>query len=402
MSVQKGGPDRIDAVLDADYSGALSILLRYPSPEPHSPQAFVQDALYLEQNPTAERGGFLIAKYSGRPPESPLTHSRSLVRPAMTSRLWEEFKRRSESTSPISASARNSPKSLETLLQDVSQGIQRRTEAWGVAKAVRGAVTEARRNMPTMNYDAASRLGATRSEPSSTAAQESTTAELGLQTRLDRLQERNQELASTLSEALKDLREQLGSRDDSGASPNESVKGALDRIESVKKCLADSIVPAAASANSNAPRPDVARSDSPQSPAPVTDPAHPPKSPSVSEPLPRSPPVVNMPNLSTGRATKRPDAQTDGLVSSGRERPRSVVRPSLSDAGFSWMLGGNRTLSTFVSPASVPPEQTRHHDHPRGRNGPLFKNHADDTPKTAEADRDELALHNLSGSRGPL
>ena len=112
-------------MLKADYSGALSMLLRYPSPQPHAPHTFVHDALHLEQNPTAERGSFLIAKYSGKPPESPKRHSQSGFRPPRKAFLWEDFKNRSNSGSDASSPARNSPKSLESLFQDVSQGIQR-------------------------------------------------------------------------------------------------------------------------------------------------------------------------------------------------------------------------------------------------------------------------------------
>ncbi|CAG8018657.1 unnamed protein product [Penicillium nalgiovense] len=54
----------------ADYTTALTLLLRYPSPQPHTSQTFVHDTLYLEQNPTADRGSFIISKYSGRPPDA--------------------------------------------------------------------------------------------------------------------------------------------------------------------------------------------------------------------------------------------------------------------------------------------------------------------------------------------
>ncbi|KAJ5492766.1 hypothetical protein N7539_001512 [Penicillium diatomitis] len=396
-------------LLEADYSGALSILLRYPSPEPHSPQTFVRDALYLEQNPTAERGVFLISKYSGRPPESSQIRSRSNVRPAMTSKIWEEFKRRSDSASPTSPSARNSPKSLESLLQDVSLGIQRRTEAWGVAKAVRGAVTEARRNMQTMNYEAAPRFGTSRSGPLSgvaggTQSQESASTELKLQNQLNHLEQRNRELASTLGEALKDLREQLASSKDSGALQSESIKDTLDRVQSVQICLEESTVPLAPRTSDNATRPETVHAHSIQpavsSSEQVKSPS--PASPAASVESPPSPPVMNVPNLSKSRDAKKPNASSDEFTNTSRERPRSLVRPSLADSGFSWMLGGNRTLSTFVSPASVPPEQTRHHDQPRSKNGPNSKNHADEAFHSAEAEQDELALHNLSGSRGPL
>ncbi|GLI73612.1 hypothetical protein PoHVEF18_001832 [Penicillium ochrochloron] len=403
-------------LLAADYSGALSMLLRYPPSEPHSPQAFVHDALYLEQNPTAERGSFLISKYSGRSPESSNRRSRSGIRPAMKAQLWEDFKGRSESNSPGSSPARNSPKSLEALFQDVSQGIQRRTESWGVAKAVRGAVTEARKNMQTMHYEPGPRFNAARPKPVSTMAvkgapQRPTPTELGLQTKIARIEERNQELATLLSEALKDLRVQLDTVEDMDATSNETVKHALDRVQSVQSCLEDSMLPVPVGRTSHSTAVDQVTPESAQS---VSEPASHLETPDVAEKQDQQeaqpPPLADVPKPSMDSGTAKAVSTattsattTDGHADAGREGPRAAVRPSLSDAGFSWMLGGNRGLSTFVSPASVPPEQTRHPEPPRSKGGsPLFGNHGDEKPRTDKAKHDELALHSLSGARGPL
>ncbi|OKP14827.1 TBC1 domain family member 5 [Penicillium subrubescens] len=403
-------------VLPQIFLTALSMLLRYPPSEPHSPQAFVHDALYLEQNPTAERGSFLISKYSGRSPESSKRRSRSGIRPAMRAQLWEDFKGRSESNSPGSSPARNSPKSLEALFQDVSQGIQRRTESWGVAKAVRGAVTEARKNMQTMHYEPGPRYNVARTKPVSTMAvkgvsQRPTPTELGLQTKIDRLEERNHELATILNEALKDLRMQLDTVKDTDKTANDTVKYALDRVQSVQSCLEDSMLPLPVRSTSHATAVDQVL---PETAPSVSEPASHIETPDVAEkqdqqdarpPLPVDAPKSSM-NSATAKAasvTTTSATTTDGHTDFGREGPRAAVRPSLSDSGFSWMLGGNRGLSTFVSPASVPPEQTRHPEPPRSKGGsPLFGNHGDEKPRADEAKHDELALHSLSGARGPL
>ena len=391
------------------------MLLRYPPSEPHSPQAFVHDALYLEQNPTAERGSFLISKYSGRPPESSKRRSRSGIRPAMKAHLWEDFKGRSASSSPDFSPARNTPKSLEALLQDVSQGIQRRTEAWGVAKAVRGAVTEARKNMQTMHYEPGPRFGAARPRPVPTVAikgapQGPTPTELGLRTKIDRLEERNQELATLLGQALKDLRVQLDTVKDLETTTNGTVKQALERVQSVQSCLEDSRLPPPVGSTSHTVTVD---SLLPQSPPPASESAnhletpdmaesHGPKSARPSSLADVAGPGINRGTTEAISVAISSATTTDGHGDAGREGPRAVVRPSLSDAGFSWMLGGNRGLSTFVSQASVPPEQTRHQDHPRKGSSPLFGTHEDEHPKTDEAEHDLLALRSLSGAQGPL
>ncbi|KOS37261.1 hypothetical protein ACN38_g11954 [Penicillium nordicum] len=75
----------------------------------------------------------------------------------------------------------------------------------------------------------------------------------------------------------------------------------------------------------------------------------------------------------------------------------------MTDSGFSWMLGGGRNLSGFVSSTSPPPEQTRHLDQSRGKPKPnaLFGLSGDDNPGT-DSEHSELALHSLRGSRDPL
>lgn len=333
----------------------------------------------------------------------------------MKAHLWEDFKGRSASSSPDSSPARNSPKSLESLLQDVSQGIQRRTEAWGVAKAVRGAVTEARKNMQTMHYEPGPRFGAARPRPVSTVAvkgapQGPTPTELGLQTKIDRLEERNQELATLLGEALKDLRVQLDMVKDLETTTNDTVKQALEQVQSVQSCLEDSMLPPPVGSTSHTVTVD---SVTPQSPPPASEAANHLETPDMAESHgqktapPSSLADAAGPSINSGTtdaisvATSNATT-TDVHADAGREGPRAAVRPSLSDAGFSWMLGGNRGLSTFVSQASVPPEQTRHQDHSRKGSSPLFGTHGDEHSKTDEAEHDLLALRSLSGARGPL
>ncbi|KAJ5684428.1 uncharacterized protein N7477_000773 [Penicillium maclennaniae] len=363
-------------LLKADYSSALSMLLRYPSPGPHAPQTFVHDALYLEQNPTAERGSFIISKYSGREPELKRpSHSRT--RPARAAHLWEEFRNRSNSNSSTSSPTRNSPKGLETLLQDVSQGIQRRTEAWGVAKAVRGAVTEARRNMQTMHYEPGPRTGPSLRRPSSTLIPSAvpkgpTPTELGLEKKISLLEARNKELARALGDALEDLRSELATIKDMDSNSNDAVKQALARAESVMGCLEDSSQSLPVSSASQSPEIAPVTADSAfSSPSPSPSLAA-SSAANTSEEMaqndmqstPQSHPDAEGRTkggtarvASTAINIHNPDAQTENLVP-------NLIRPSLSDAGFSWMLEGSRNLSTFVSSASVPPEQTRHQETP--------------------------------------
>lgn len=386
------------------------MLLRYPSPQPRAPHTFVHDALYLEQNPTAERGSLLISKYSGRQPESPRRHSQSGLRPARRAHLWEDLNKRGENSPPASISARNSPKSLETLLQDVSQGIQRRTESWGVAKAVRGAVTEARKNMQTMHYEPTPRGPATKPRPSfvtSSMPERRGPTELGLESKINRLEAKNKELAAILGESLKDLHLQLAAVKDLDPSSNNEVKQTLDRAESVRSCLEDPLHPVATA-------PVVPKVEG-QSARPTHPATSPPKADSKPEDvaqkdlpdLPDVPhPKTDAPGPSAESGTSQPVSKGRSQISTGQTEPkrealRSHVRPSLSDSGFSWMLEGGRDhASSFVSSASVPPEQTRHPDLSRKPGSPLFGNTGDEPESDTE--HDKLALHSLRSARGPL
>lgn len=375
------------------------MLLRYPPPQSHAPSTFVHDALYMEQNPTAERGSFIISKYSGRQPESSKRHSQSGLRPARKAYLWEDFKARNENSPPTHSAARNSPKSLETLLQDVSQGIQRHTESWGVAKAVRGAVTEARKNMQTMNYEPSHRGAVTKPKPSAVISDTSpkpTPTELGLKSKINRLEERNKELAISLKEALEDIQSQLATAKDLDPSSKDAVKQALARAGSVQSCLEDPLIPVttvqiksqparpvAPPSNARSKPDDLAQKDLPDTPLSQVD--------------------ASGPNAESG--TSQPDSAATSRIATtsqaqmGCEVPRATIRPSLTDSGFSWMLEDNRNVSSFVSSASAPPEQTRHPDLSRSPGSPLFGTGGDEPESVAE--HDELALRSLRSDRGP-
>ncbi|KAJ5959847.1 uncharacterized protein N7479_006997 [Penicillium vulpinum] len=403
-------------LLAADYTTALTLLLRYPSPQPHTPQTFVHDALYLEQNPTADRGSFIISKYSGRPPDSKIRNHPG-ARPTRKAFLWEDFKKRSESNSPGGSPARNSPKSLESLFQDVSQGIQRRTEAWGVAKAVRGAVTEARKNMQTMHYEAnmrgSSRIvsAASSSDIQPKALMATTATSARLETKINQLEERNQALATILREALNDLGSQLANIKDLDSDTNSAVKQALIKAESVQVCLADSSIPVDPPLE---PHVDSELSQLDESQETITSTMGKTEGNIVAdEGQSRTTSPANMdttgPKTESGthsvlatRSRMNSDRKTENARAiPSRSTVRSTVRPSMTDSGFSWMLGGGRNLSGFVSSTSPPPEQTRHLDQSRGKPNTLFGSNGEDNLGT-DSEHGQLALHSLRGSRDPL
>lgn len=347
------------------------MLLRYPSPHPHSPQTFVHDALSLRRDPTAERGSLIISKYSGSPPDLSKRRSQSSMRPTATRRVYprSDLMDRSESSSPARTPGGNVPRGFEGLLQDVSEGIQRRTETWGVAKAVRGAVTDARKNMHTMQWE---RPRATRPEDVSIAPRDgnwaygSNAASDDLKTRIDLLEERNSVLAKMLGQAVHDLRADMGKTEDTKA--NDAMKQALTRVESVQICMEDSSIPLEFT--------DTHSSGGTTNPKERAKEEGQGEQPSTSE-------TSRQRENQTQTSKPRPD--------SGSAPTGSNVRPSLAESEFSWMLGRDRNASSFASSASLPPEQTRH------RAKPLFGNGEEDQRRgSAESD---VAMNSLRGRR---
>ncbi|KAL4780775.1 rab-GTPase-TBC domain-containing protein [Aspergillus varians] len=387
-------------LLGSDSSTALTTLLRYPSPDPHAPVSFVQDGLYLEQNPTPERGAFIISKYSGKPPElSKMADSTGRIRPSRKFQFRSNFKDSSGASSPSRSSARNSPLSIEALLQDVSEGIQRRTEIWGVAKAVRGAVSEAKKNMQSIQSEQTSRL--TKFEdpavirgPDPTSYREpEATAEL--KAKLEGLWERNQILAKTLGEAVNDIRSQMANNGTLNAEATNSVEQALAKVEFVQGNL-ETPYPAP---NATQPSKDSAATHrAKRSDGPVVVEGN----PTISENDKRAHTSIDSSTASTP-SSKSPVESDSGQRSVLSPKPvnnarplRNATRSSLANSEFSWMLGGDRHLSGFVSPASVPPEQTRHSES-RNKQSTLFGN--GDVEQKPNVEPDGMAMKSLRGPK---
>src|SRR5579862_4683692 len=128
--------------MEADYSTALTLLLRYPSPgRPHGPSTFVDDALYLRDNLTVTGGIEMISKYSGKPPAPLGPESRSSTprqRPSHSKKpsISTPKKLSSRIRAPLASPARfiQQQGGLEALLQDAARGFYDRGEKWGSTK----------------------------------------------------------------------------------------------------------------------------------------------------------------------------------------------------------------------------------------------------------------------------
>lgn len=284
-----------------------------------------------------------------------------------------------------------------------------------MAKAVRGAVTEARKNMQTMHYEPGPRVAAPKQTPSPSATKMPTATELSLEKKIRILGERNQALASALGDALQDLRTQLDTMMEPGSPLNETVHQTLARAESVQSCLKDPSLsllavttPKISGAEGETIEPAAATPPPPAIPPALNGPAG--ETQTDPQDTPQHHADASGPSIESGTSgpvgiaiSRAKSANAAGLSDGERNGLRSNARPSLADAGFSWMLGGSQNhLSTFVSSASVTPEQTRHQEQPRQKGSPLFGTGGEDQKPGTCAESDELAMRSLRGSRRPL
>lgn len=357
----------------------MTLLLRYPSPQAHPPSTFVRDALYLEKNPTPGRGRFIISKYSGRAPEQKFHHHDA---DRYSSGLKLPLRRRSRDIGNVSAEGGGGPKNLENILQDVSEGIQ----SWGVAKAVRGAVTEAKKNMQSMHTEKGigfppSGHAAATGKPSPRKARRYAEFEPKA---VDRMEERNKILASGLNDAVNDLLQSLVK---SGALEGDEkipITEAITKVQSVQSCLEDSTVPV-----------------DPPSQTWVEKSAGDNTSEQKEQPAPRKEEIDPMghpakPNADASSSFMAPNSTNDARELGAHDRS-APPRAKLADSEFSWMLEGGRQLSEFVD-SSIPPERARQNSS-SNRTNPLFGG-AGDQGDQKGAEFDDLAMNSLRGPKG--
>ena len=382
--------DRSVLVLEADYSSALSLVLRYPPPDPHSAESFVQDGLYLEQHLTPEGGAFIISKYSGRPPV--------LTRRPRTTRAMEisgrgnktrrgSAKQKSEGSSPNRPPGISPHKGLESLFQDVTEGVQRRTETWGVAKAVRGAMVEARRNIQNIQSSSSSPIPSHGESPvSGWASPPKPRFENAreLNKKLQALEARNKALSKMLGDALDELRIHNNTDEKPDTNSQEASDLALARIQFVQVYLEDSTMPIPAVQYD-----DIARKSTDEEPNPLKDTTNRPSVRGADEP----PLITKMDSPSTPIRAKSPDKGTVSEPEISKQTSTSPgllshkSRTPLADSSLSWMLGENKHRNSFVSSASAPPEQNRNID-TKGKHG----NRGEDSRRRASVEEDGLIL----------
>ena len=257
-------------LLDADYNGALVLLLKYNTPEDGpTPQELTIDAVNLMKDFTRERAQQLIEKYSSRP----VDHSTTLPDP-------DDF-----ALDPASQPSTNTnsnlepkpntrrivtptlPKNVESMLQDAAKGVYDRGEKWGINKAVRDAVEEVRRGVrdmqtlqtpqlparaPRRHSRTQSRSGVLNKNNNNdilASGASSRQFDTGARLMIVQQQRRNETLARMLRDATARLWDiQREAAEAQGKMAEETVKGlgmVIARVQFVQVYLEDASIPLA-------------------------------------------------------------------------------------------------------------------------------------------------------------
>lgn len=361
-------------VIEADYSAALTLLLRYPVPEPpHGPQSFVEDALYLYRNLSEEGGKHIISKHSAGRESTPVRRSGSR-RGRRVGSMQQRGSHRSLSPRMSPSRFLHEQGGIEGIIQEAARGVYSRGEKWGVAKALRGAYEglQSASNTPK-------RLGSAPRWSLDTGSM--TTDETAKFTaRIHALEQRNINLAKLLEKATEDLwiqqRELTKERPDPAT---DALSLAIAKVQFVQVYLDNPTMPLPAEEAPDDRVDNIAAFDristidhgSPkaQSPtrAPIKDNRRNSKIRGPNSPLRTSPssPGKSAAALVTP-SDSTPSLNLPSTLSESQGSPRA--RPALAQSSFSWILGQEQRISDFVAASPFSTEMER----ARGRAGFLF------------------------------
>jgi TBC1 domain family protein 5 len=402
-------------LMEADYSTALTLLLRYslPRSSPNKPVSLVKDAFYLDQNRTPQAGAKLILHYSGKSPDprdkkggkkSRNSTDLSMHRPHTpgSQNHNKPVPRPVEVSSPGRPSAARflpQQKGLESLFQEVSGNLQKRTEGWNLSKTIQGAVNEVKRNMN--NSLAASpqipRVSYLSAENPIKQIGEGSPDDESFLRRIHELEQRNKALAKMLDGALESLRSVKFNEPEAKAAVEATFNISLAKIQFVSVYLSDPEIPIPPEepATSHVEAPNVAEKQILGTGDQVV-------AAEFEQPT-EVPVAAPVPNTKVDPAPgRKPLAQL-----TPQHQPRRQQRPSLAESSFSFMLGEGRHRSSFVSGVADLPEQTRVEQSRQAESKSRVKTVAAESKKEQQRERrgsesedDGFTLTSLQGVTG--
>ncbi|KAL8785128.1 MAG: hypothetical protein Q9213_003546 [Squamulea squamosa] len=392
-------------LLNADYSEALTLLLRYPVPEsPDGPSTFVNDALYLRQNIRQNGGADIISRYSGKNPEEE-NGSRT---PKLNSakRLKHARRPTSASFSPSRSAARflQEQGGIEHIIQEAAKGVYSRGEKWGVNKALRGAIEglQSGTNSPRRPADG-SRWSVDEGHvvPSISEA----TANL------EALEQRNKALAKLLGTAMEELwdqqRQHNQEKEDVLAN---ALSVAIAKVQFVQIYLENTTMPFSMDTTTAEVVGTQGHTEVAVAAAAVSDP-HDTNLQSFNDKSTPEKTDAGASVISHADNERAAKVAEDSLTASDpktkvpKSRPQAFPfhhpRPSLAQSSFSWMLGEDQRKSSFISPLPFPSDRRA----AREKAGFLFgegKNEAERKTQKgkAEEESEDKEVINLATIKG--
>ncbi|CAG8962438.1 hypothetical protein HYFRA_00014067 [Hymenoscyphus fraxineus] len=361
-------------LMEANYSVALMLLLKYPSPAPpYEPRSFVDDAIYLRDNFSIAGGSTIITKYGAKAPNIKPLDSRPST---PSSRVVSPEQRFSRTKSPLPSPSRylQQQGGVEALFRGAAKGVLERGERLGINQALRDAVGEVRQNMQSLQ---ASRSNSARSFRTADGTRWSLDDGRPVPTAkaaMSAMNNRNKQLARMLEAAMSDLRHVSNDNESNKEVCVEAMDLAIAKVDFVRIYLEDATMPLPPDSPPLAPSSDSTEASvSPpknllEPPLDIT-----PKSKSVEvetpepekeEPQQSKPrtlaisPLLSADNRITqkdkeNRASEDSTKVADDPVSQAAllPRPRAPVptRSSIAQSSFSWMLEPDPHSGSFKS-----------------------------------------------------
>ncbi|TVY21921.1 TBC1 domain family member 5 [Lachnellula arida] len=369
-------------LIEANYSVALMLLLKYPAPEPpYGPQSFVDDAIYLRENFSAAGGARIISKYGAQAPHS---QSSDLRPPTPLGQGLSPKHKLSRARSPLTspASFLQHQGGVEALFQGAARGVIDRGERLGINQAVRDAVGEVRKNMQGLQVSRSNSTRGQTSEGARWSLDEGRSVPTQSRATISAMNTRNQQLARMLDKAMVDLRDASLSKDGDKDKYVQAMDLAIAKVDFVRIYLEDSTMPLTpdspqlgpASPPANLPSPPPLQIAPPMVPATLTStsapaperapkqlmaapklsesPSLPQNTPKDSESQPSSP--LNTGLIPDAPITKSMNETVEGLMA----RPKAPVptRSTIAQSSFSWMLESDSP--SRISAKSPPPPKS--------------------------------------------
>lgn len=335
-------------MVEADYSTALTLVLRYPSPPaPHPPATFVADATHLRDNLTLAGGRHIITQYSSREPAARPAASTSTSTSTSASTSASSRAASARTKSPLGSPTRFIP---GVQLDSVISGVLDRGEKWGVQRAVGRAVADVKKNVVVFQQQQSAQWAEATKEVA--REEELVRRSRALSKRLKHDEERRKLLERMVGMGIDALEQDP-------VDPAGRLK-ALERLREVRACLKDGTRTVDVALLETVPK-VLPSSSSPSS------------SSSSSQPPPPPPPLQQQPAYKRSSLAavgvkpavslmgKTPGSPPGGFVGTSfknnsdpdflTHKPRS----SLAQSSFAWMLGDDPSVKAktgFVASGS--------------------------------------------------